>query len=89
MASPPMQVNLTLTVPPVALRLPLASDPSLSTTVSPPLAHWGPGPVHMRLISHELRHGQVRRRGDQRRRDVFSGGPAGRRGGRERDRREV
>lgn len=53
-----VQVNFTLTVPPVNLRLPLASDPSLCTTVSPPVAHWGPGPVHMRLISFELRDGQ-------------------------------
>uniref|UniRef100_A0A3Q2PKV8 Lipase, hormone-sensitive a n=1 Tax=Fundulus heteroclitus TaxID=8078 RepID=A0A3Q2PKV8_FUNHE len=57
-ASNPVQVNLTLTVPPASLRLPLASDPSLSTTVSPPIAHWGPGPVSMRLISYELRDGQ-------------------------------
>ncbi|MEQ2159711.1 hypothetical protein GOODEAATRI_025879 [Goodea atripinnis] len=57
-ASNPVQVNLTLTVPPAGLRLPLASDPRLTTTVSPPVAHWGPGPVHMRLISYELREGQ-------------------------------
>ncbi|XP_061659981.1 lipase, hormone-sensitive a isoform X2 [Syngnathoides biaculeatus] len=57
-ASHPVQLNLTLTIPPVPLRLPLASDPNLSATVSPPLAHWGPGPVHMRLISHEIREGQ-------------------------------
>ncbi|KAM3597063.1 uncharacterized protein V6R79_025526 [Siganus canaliculatus] len=57
-ASSPVQVNFTLTLPPVPLRLPLASDPSLTTTVSPPIAHWGPGPVHARLISHELRDGQ-------------------------------
>ncbi|XP_056254971.1 lipase, hormone-sensitive a [Seriola aureovittata] len=57
-ASNQVQVNFTLTVPPVTLRLPLASDPSLTATVSPPIAHWGPGPVHMRLISYELREGQ-------------------------------
>uniref|UniRef100_A0A1A8IBL7 Hormone-sensitive lipase n=3 Tax=Nothobranchius TaxID=28779 RepID=A0A1A8IBL7_NOTKU len=57
-ASNPVQVNFTLTVPPVPLRLPLASDPRLSTTVSPPIAHWGPGPVHMRLVSYDLREGQ-------------------------------
>ncbi|KAM4539404.1 lipase, hormone-sensitive a [Odontesthes bonariensis] len=57
-ASNPVQVNFTLTLPPVTLHLPLASDPRLSTHVSPPLAHWGPGPVHMRLVSHELREGQ-------------------------------
>ncbi|CAB1412466.1 unnamed protein product [Pleuronectes platessa] len=56
--SNPVQVNLTLTVPPLLLRLPLASDLSLSAAVSPPIAHSGPGPVHMRLISHELREGQ-------------------------------
>ncbi|XP_034017365.1 lipase, hormone-sensitive a [Thalassophryne amazonica] len=53
-----VQVNITLTVPPVALCLPLASDPSLSATVSPPLAHCGPGAVHLRLISYDLREGQ-------------------------------
>ncbi|XP_061597569.1 hormone-sensitive lipase-like [Cololabis saira] len=58
LASTPVQVNFTLTVPPVTLRLPLASDPRLSTTVSPPVAHWGPGPVLMRLVSYELREGQ-------------------------------
>ncbi|XP_053189914.1 lipase, hormone-sensitive a [Scomber japonicus] len=57
-ASSPVQVNFTLTLPPVTLHLPLASDPSLSAAVSPPLAHSGPGPVHMRLISYELREGQ-------------------------------
>ncbi|XP_051811850.1 lipase, hormone-sensitive a isoform X2 [Acanthochromis polyacanthus] len=58
MASSPVQVNLTLTLPPVTLRLPLAADPNLTATISPPIAHWGPGPVHMRLISWELREGQ-------------------------------
>ncbi|KAF0024457.1 hypothetical protein F2P81_023259 [Scophthalmus maximus] len=57
-ASNPVQLNFTLTLPPVFLRLPLASDPSLTATVSPPIAHWGPGPVQMRLISYELREGQ-------------------------------
>lgn len=52
-------MNFTLTVPPLTLRLPLASDSALTATVSPPIAHWGPGPVHMRLISYELREGQV------------------------------
>lgn len=58
-ASIVVQVNLTITVPGEALSLPLASDPSLSVSVSPPVAHWGPGPVNMRLISHTLRKGQV------------------------------
>ncbi|XP_067111586.1 lipase, hormone-sensitive a isoform X1 [Osmerus mordax] len=58
MGSNQVQVNLTLTIPPLPLSLPLASDPSLSASVSPPLAHTGPGPVHMRLISCDLREGQ-------------------------------
>ncbi|KAB5517892.1 hypothetical protein PHYPO_G00172670 [Pangasianodon hypophthalmus] len=53
-----VQVNFTLTIPGEPLSLPLASDTSLSVTVSPPIAHWGPGPVHVRLISHMLRQGQ-------------------------------
>ncbi|KAA0710187.1 Hormone-sensitive lipase [Triplophysa tibetana] len=57
-ASIVVQVNLTITVPGEAFSLPLASDPSLSVSVSPPVAHWGPGPVNMRLISHTLRKGQ-------------------------------
>ncbi|KAJ8000309.1 hypothetical protein DPEC_G00203500 [Dallia pectoralis] len=58
LASNTVEVNLVLTVPPEPLLLPLASDPKLLTPVSPPVAHWGPGPVHMRLISYELREGQ-------------------------------
>ncbi|KAL0962585.1 hypothetical protein UPYG_G00342090 [Umbra pygmaea] len=57
-ASNLVQVNLTLTIPPETLHLPLASDPKLFAPVSPPVAHWGPGPVHLRLISYELREGQ-------------------------------
>ncbi|NP_001303654.1 lipase, hormone-sensitive a isoform X1 [Danio rerio] len=53
-----VQVNVTLTVPAESLSLPLASDPSLSVAVKPPVAHWGPGPVNVRLISHVLRQGQ-------------------------------
>ncbi|CAN9503549.1 unnamed protein product [Ophioblennius macclurei] len=58
MASKQVQVNFTFTVPPLTLHLPLASDPGLSINVVPPVAHWGPGPVHMRLISYDLREGQ-------------------------------
>ncbi|CAB1351235.1 unnamed protein product, partial [Coregonus sp. 'balchen'] len=57
-ASNLVQLNITLTIPPKPLRLPLASDPRLFAPVSPPVAHWGPGPVNMRLISYELREGQ-------------------------------
>ncbi|TRY96378.1 hypothetical protein DNTS_029313 [Danionella cerebrum] len=53
-----VQVNLTLAVPAKSLSLLLASDPSLSVNVKPPVAHWGPGPVNVRLISHILRQGQ-------------------------------
>uniref|UniRef100_A0AAY4DNL6 Hormone-sensitive lipase n=1 Tax=Denticeps clupeoides TaxID=299321 RepID=A0AAY4DNL6_9TELE len=53
-----VQVNLTLSAPAVTLRMPLASDPRLSVSVSPPVAHWGPGGVNLRLISHVLREGQ-------------------------------
>ncbi|XP_036411501.1 hormone-sensitive lipase-like isoform X1 [Megalops cyprinoides] len=56
--SNPVRVNRTLSVPPMSFKLPLTSDPNLSVTISPPVAHRGPGPVHMRLISHELREGQ-------------------------------
>lgn len=57
-ASNTVQVNVTLSVPPVSLRMPLASDPGLSVTVQPPVAHWGPDHVKMRLISYDLREGQ-------------------------------
>ncbi|NXV94355.1 LIPS lipase, partial [Calonectris borealis] len=47
-----------LTVPPEPLELPLAADPSVTVTIAPPVAHTGPGPVHMRLLSYHLREGQ-------------------------------
>ncbi|XP_043358055.1 hormone-sensitive lipase [Dermochelys coriacea] len=58
MASTQVRVSRALTVPPEPFELPLAADPSLTVTISPPVAHTGPGPIHMRLISHELREGQ-------------------------------
>ncbi|KAI1886279.1 hypothetical protein AGOR_G00212370 [Albula goreensis] len=58
MTSTQVKVNRALSVPPVAFDLPLVSDPRLSVTVAPPVAHCGPSPVQMRLISHELREGQ-------------------------------
>lgn len=58
MASTQVRVNRVLTVPPEAFELPLAADPSLRVTITPPVAHTGPGPVHVRLISHQLREGQ-------------------------------
>ncbi len=53
------QVNRALSVPPMPFDLPLVADPTHMVTVSPPAAHIGPGPVQMRLISYELREGQV------------------------------
>ncbi|XP_036395571.1 hormone-sensitive lipase isoform X1 [Megalops cyprinoides] len=58
MTSTPVKVNRALSIPPVPFDLPLVSDPRRSVTVAPPVAHCGPGPVQMRLISHELREGQ-------------------------------
>ncbi|XP_078507435.1 hormone-sensitive lipase isoform X1 [Lissotriton helveticus] len=57
-ASTTVRVNKALAVPPHTLELPLVADPQLSVTVMPPVAHTGPGAVHMRLISYELREGQ-------------------------------
>ncbi|XP_068097615.1 hormone-sensitive lipase isoform X2 [Hyperolius riggenbachi] len=57
-ASTTVRINKTLTVPPEPLEIPLLSDPQLTVTINPPVAHTGPGPVHMRLISYQLREGQ-------------------------------
>ncbi|XP_056399602.1 hormone-sensitive lipase isoform X3 [Hyla sarda] len=57
-ASTTVRINKTLTVPPKQLEMPLCSDPHLTVTINPPVAHTGPGPVHMRLISYQLREGQ-------------------------------
>ncbi|XP_036414164.1 hormone-sensitive lipase isoform X2 [Colossoma macropomum] len=58
MTSAQVKVNRALSVPPVSFDLPLAADPTHTVTISPPVAHIGPGPVQMRLISNELREGQ-------------------------------
>ncbi|KAM3922497.1 hormone-sensitive lipase isoform 2-T2 [Leptodactylus fuscus] len=57
-ASTTMRINKTLTVPPEPLEMPLSSDPHRTVTINPPVAHTGPGPVHLRLISYQLREGQ-------------------------------
>ncbi|XP_069802545.1 hormone-sensitive lipase isoform X2 [Dendropsophus ebraccatus] len=57
-ASTAVRINKTLTVPPKPLEMPVFSDPNLTVTINPPVAHTGPGPVHMRLISYQLREGQ-------------------------------
>ncbi|XP_072283331.1 hormone-sensitive lipase isoform X2 [Pyxicephalus adspersus] len=57
-ASTTVRINKTLSVPPEPLEMPLSSDPKLTVAINPPVAHTGPGPVHMRLISYQLREGQ-------------------------------
>ncbi|XP_037675719.1 hormone-sensitive lipase isoform X2 [Choloepus didactylus] len=58
MASATVRVSRLLSLPPETLEMPLTADPKLTVTVSPPVAHTGPGPVLIRLISCELREGQ-------------------------------
>lgn len=58
MASTTVRVSRLLSLPPEAFEMPLTSDPRLTVTISPPLAHTGPGPVLARLISYDLREGQ-------------------------------
>ncbi|XP_012589099.1 PREDICTED: hormone-sensitive lipase [Condylura cristata] len=58
MASATVRVSRLLSLPPEAFEMPLTSDPKLTVTISPPLAHTGPGPVFVRLISYDLREGQ-------------------------------
>ncbi|XP_067317344.1 hormone-sensitive lipase [Anolis sagrei] len=58
MASSQVRLSRALLVPPHCFDLPLVADPTLTVTITPPVAHTGPGPVQMRLISHELREGQ-------------------------------
>ncbi|KAM5209880.1 hormone-sensitive lipase isoform 2-T2 [Hipposideros larvatus] len=58
MASATVRVSRLLSLPPEAFEMPLIADPKLTVTISPPLAHTGPGPVLVRLISYDLREGQ-------------------------------
>uniref|UniRef100_A0A2K6K4C8 Hormone-sensitive lipase n=1 Tax=Rhinopithecus bieti TaxID=61621 RepID=A0A2K6K4C8_RHIBE len=58
MASATVRVSRLLSLPPEAFEMPLTADPTLTVTISPPLAHTGPGPVLVRLISYDLREGQ-------------------------------
>ena len=59
MASATVRVSRLLSLPPKAFEMPLTADPKLMVTISPPLAHTGPGPILVRLISYDLREGQV------------------------------
>ncbi|XP_038623156.1 hormone-sensitive lipase isoform X2 [Tachyglossus aculeatus] len=58
MTSATVRVSRALSLPPDAFEMPLAADPQLSVTITPPVAHSGPGPVLVRLISYDLREGQ-------------------------------
>ncbi|XP_006871572.1 PREDICTED: hormone-sensitive lipase [Chrysochloris asiatica] len=58
MASTTVRVSRLLSLPPDAFEVPLTADPKLTVTISPPLAHTGPAPVLVRLISYDLREGQ-------------------------------
>ncbi|XP_069313146.1 hormone-sensitive lipase isoform X2 [Eulemur rufifrons] len=58
MTSATVRVSRLLSLPPEAFEMPLTTDPTLTVTISPPLAHTGPGPVLVRLISYDLREGQ-------------------------------
>lgn len=59
MTSATVRISRLLSLPPEAFEMPLTTDPKLTVTISPPLAHSGPGPVLVRLISYDLREGQV------------------------------
>lgn len=59
MTSATVRVSRLLSLPPEAFEMPLTADPKFTVTISPPLAHSGPGPVLVRLISYDLREGQV------------------------------
>ena len=59
MTSTTVKVNRALSVPPVPFDLPLVDNPNVSVNIAAPSAHIGPAPVQMRLISYDLREGQV------------------------------
>ncbi|XP_067575865.1 hormone-sensitive lipase isoform X5 [Pseudorca crassidens] len=58
MTSATVRVSRLLSLPPITFEMPLTADPKVMVTISPPLAHTGPGPVLVRLISYDLREGQ-------------------------------
>ncbi len=59
MVCPPAAVDKVLALPPECFDIPLADDSDIAR-ITPPSAHSGPGPVYARLISCEIREGQVR-----------------------------
>ena len=54
-----MQVDLTIEIQPDIIELTETSGNGY-IPINPPCAHSGPGPVSVRLISYELREGQVK-----------------------------
>ena len=55
---PPVQIDKVITLPPEPIEMPLCNVEE-TISIHPPNAHSGPGPVNCRLISYELREGQV------------------------------
>lgn len=55
---PPVHMDKVIILPPIEFELPLVDGSGLAK-VTVPCAHTGPGPVNTRLISYQLRHGQV------------------------------
>jgi hormone-sensitive lipase len=56
---PSVRVNHVFTLAPDAFDM-MRSDGSETITVTAPCANTGPAPVCVRLLSHDLRQGQVR-----------------------------
>ena len=59
---PYVEVSDVISLDPVNFELPSTCSEE-TVTITPPCAHTGPAAVHVRLISHALREGQVRTEG--------------------------
>jgi len=55
---PPVAIDKVIVLEPEAFDIPLA-DNSDVIHINPPCAHSGPGSVYTRLLSFEMREGQV------------------------------
>ena len=55
---PPVAIDKVIVIDPEPFDIPLADDSDV-IHISPPCAHSGPGPVYTRLLSFEMREGQV------------------------------
>ncbi|KAL3885275.1 hypothetical protein ACJMK2_025359 [Sinanodonta woodiana] len=53
-----VQVNKVITLKTDPFEMPLVDNPAETVTITSPCSHTGPGPLKLRLISHELREGQ-------------------------------